>query len=138
MTELTIEQAGALAPLVTAEDGRARVAAGAVLIDVRSEAGRLSGGELGGAIVVGKDEVAAKLGVDSPSRVREVDSTGTAIVVVCGSVRGSGPVAAQLIAWGYSDVVHVEGGFPAWEAAGFPTGTPAADGVSPTQVGSAR
>ena len=138
MAELTIEQAGALAPLVTAIDGAQRVASGAVVIDVRSEAGRRSGGELIGAIVVGKDEVATKLGADSPDRIADVDSTTTPIVVVCGSVRGSGPVAAQLITWGYSNVVHVAGGFPAWREAGFPTGAAPSDVVSAVGVGSAR
>jgi rhodanese-related sulfurtransferase len=138
MAELTIEQAGALAPLVTASEGAERVAAGAVLIDVRSETGRQTGGELLGAIVVGKDEVASKLSVDSPDRIAAVDSTTTPVVVVCGSVHGSGPVAAQLIAWGYSNVVHVEGGFPAWKAAGLPTGAPATGEVAAAGVGPAR
>jgi rhodanese-related sulfurtransferase len=134
MAELTLEQAGALAPLVTAAEGAARVAQGAVLIDVRSEAGRRSGGALGGAVVVGKDEVAAKLAPDSSDRIPGIDSERTPIVVVCGSVRGSGPVAAQLVALGYSDVVHVAGGFPAWKEAGFPTGAPVTDEV-PSSAG---
>lgn len=54
MAELTIDQPGALAPLVTAADGGERVAAAAVLIDVRSEAARRSAGELtGGAPATG-------------------------------------------------------------------------------------
>ena len=121
MTELTIEEAGALAPLVTAVDGEARVAAGAVLIDVRSEAGRRAGGELSGAIVVGKDEVVAKLGVDSPDRIVDVDRQRRRSSLSAGR-RGSGPVAAQLITWGYTDVVHVEGGFPPGKKPGSPPG----------------
>ena len=45
-------------------------------------------------------------------------------MVVCGSVRGSGPVAAELRAKGFTNVVHVEGGFPAWKDAGLPTEAP--------------
>ena len=41
-TQLTIEAAGALAPLVTPDQVVARVDAGAVLVDVRSDAGRVS------------------------------------------------------------------------------------------------
>ncbi len=113
MSELTIQEAGALAPTVTPQQAAARVAQGALLIDVRSEGGRATAGPLPGALVVGKDEVEKKFGFESPERLSAVESAATPIVVVCGSVLGSGPVAAALIASGYTDVVQVEGGFPA-------------------------
>lgn len=119
MSELTIEQASSLAPTVTAQQAAAKVADGALLIDVRSEGGRSTAGPLPGAQVVGKDEVERKFGQDSPERLPAIESTATPIVVVCGSVLGSGPVAAHLIASGYTDVVQVEGGFPAWKDAGL-------------------
>lgn len=119
MTELTIDQAGALAPTVTATQAADKVRGGALLIDVRSEAGRASAGPLPAAEVVGKDQVEEKLGLDSPDRLTRIESADTPIVVICGSVLGSGPVAASLIAAGYTDVVQVEGGFPAWKAAGL-------------------
>jgi rhodanese-related sulfurtransferase len=65
-TQLTIEAAGALAPLVTPDQAAARVDAGAVLIDVRSAAAT---------------------------------------------------TVAPLIRRGFTDVVHVEGGVPAWKDA---------------------
>ena len=58
------------------------------------------------------------------TRHTPVVSLDTPIVVVCGSVRGSGPVAAELRAKGFTNVVHVEGGFPAWKDAGLPTEAP--------------
>lgn len=119
MTELTLEQASALAPTVTAVQAAAKVAGGALLVDVRSEAGRTSAGSLPGAEVVGKDEVDRKLGIDSAERLPQIESADTSIVVICGSVFGSAPVAAHLIAQGYTDVVQVEGGFPAWQEAGL-------------------
>ncbi len=122
MTELTIEQAGALAPLVTPSQGKERVAAGALLIDVRSAAGRAAAGPLVGAEVVAKDQVRQRFDLDSPDRLAGLRSRDTPIVVVCGSVAGSGPVAATLIDMGFTDVVHVDGGFPAWQDAGSPTG----------------
>ena len=125
MADLTLEEAGALAPLVSPAAAAALVEAGAVLIDVRSAAGRLSAGALTGAGVVGKDEVDARFAIGSPNAVPGVNSKNTPIVVVCGSVFGSGPVAARLIADGFTDVVHVEGGFPAWKHAGLPTEEPA-------------
>ena len=65
MSELTIEQASSLAPTVTAQQAAAKVAGGALLIDVRSEGGRTANGPLPGAQVVGKDEVEKKFGLDS-------------------------------------------------------------------------
>jgi rhodanese-related sulfurtransferase len=125
MSEITIKQAAALAPTVTAAEAARIVASGAILVDVRSAAGRDSSGSIPGATVVGKDEVGAKLGLDSADRLTQIQSAGTPVVVVCGSVRGSGPVAAQLIANGYTNVVQVDGGFPAWKEAGLPTEGPA-------------
>ena len=122
MAELTIEQAGAPAPLVTAAQGVERVAAGALLIDVRSDAGRAAAGPLVGADVVAKDQVRQRFGLDSPDRLAGLRSKDTPIVVVCGSVAGSGPVAAALTDLGFTDVVHVDGGFPAWQNAVSPTG----------------
>lgn len=110
MTELTIEQARALAPLVTAEEAVARVTAGALLIDVRSAAGRSTAGELAGATVVAKDEVTQRF---SPGAPTVLASPEQPIVVVCGSERGSGPVAVELLGLGFTDVVQVAGGFPA-------------------------
>jgi rhodanese-related sulfurtransferase len=119
MSELTIEQAAALAPLVSPQEATVRVAAGAVLIDVRSAAGRANG-LVPGAIAVAKDAVDARFAPGSSDPVAGVKSTATPIVVICGSVLGSGPVAEKLIAKGHTDVVQVEGGFPAWQEAGLP------------------
>lgn len=110
--ELTLEEAGALAPLVTAQDAARRVADGAVLIDVRSDAGRAEAGELPGARVVAKSRIATLDGL----------ALDTPVVLFCGSVRGSGPSAQALRERGFTNVVHVEGGFPALRAA---TGAPA-------------
>lgn len=39
---------------------------------------------------------------------------------MCSSIRGSGPVADQLREKGFTNVAHVDGGFPAWRDAGGP------------------
>jgi rhodanese-related sulfurtransferase len=99
--------------LVTAEEAIARVTAGAVLVDVRSAEGRAAAGELEGATVVAKSDVGRRFSLVSPDLIAAVTGPDTPIVVVCGSVRGSGPVAAELRGLGFTQVVHVEGGFPA-------------------------
>ena len=128
MPDLTLAEAGLLAPLVSPLQAAALVESGAVLIDVRSDAGRLSAGALPGATVVAKDDVQSRFDLASPGAV--TSSKTTPVVVV----RGSGPVAARLIADGFTDVVHVEGGFPAWKQAGLPTGSPAVE-ASPSGRG---
>jgi rhodanese-related sulfurtransferase len=114
---LTLAEAGALAPLEPVEEARQRVLSGAVLIDVRGTASAARDGAVEGAIAVDRNALEAEFGLDSPTRHPEVTDHDTPIVVVCGSVRGSGPVAADLIAQGFRNVVHVEGGFANWQAA---------------------
>ncbi|MTD16636.1 sulfurtransferase [Nakamurella sp. YIM 132087] len=124
--DLSLDDAGALAPLVSAQEAADRIAAGAFLVDTRSEAGRSANGEVPGATVIDRFQVDALFDADSPTRLPQVTGPDTPIVVLCGSVRGSGPVAAALIAKGFTDVVHVEGGFPAWKDAGLPADPPVA------------
>ncbi|WP_432513242.1 rhodanese-like domain-containing protein [Kineococcus sp. SYSU DK001] len=112
------------APLVDAGTAGRAVAGGALLVDVRSDAGRAAHGALPQAVVVGKDEVGPRFTLGGPRALPQLTGLDQGIVVVCGSPAGSGPVAAELLAAGFTDVVHVEGGFPAWEAAGLPTAEP--------------
>ncbi|GLK99300.1 hypothetical protein GCM10017581_010410 [Dactylosporangium matsuzakiense] len=107
------------APLVSAAEAGRRVEAGAVLIDVRSAPRRAADGTVPGALIVDRNHLSAEFGPDSPHR-------GRPVVVVCGSVNGSGPVAAALLGRGFGDVVHVDGGFAAWAEAGLPTSPPTA------------
>jgi rhodanese-related sulfurtransferase len=76
--------------------------------------------------VVDKATVDSAFDIGSDTHLPAVTSLDTPVVVICGSVLGSGPSAAALLAKGFRDVVHVEGGFPAWKAAGLPAEEPAA------------
>lgn len=125
--DLSLEEAGALAQLVTPSDAATRVADGAFHIDVRSEAGRTTAGTIPGATTVDRNELDVLFDQSSEQKLAAAKSLDTPIVVSCGSVRGSGPVAAVLREKGYTDVVHVEGGFDGWKQAGLPTDPPAAD-----------
>src|SRR3954447_22730593 len=122
---LSLEEAAALAPAVSPQDAAERVAEGAFLLDVRSEAGRSRTGAIPGATVGDRYAIDDEFDLAAATRHAPVVSLDTPIVVVCGSVRGSGPVAAELRAKGFTNVVHVEGGFGAWKEAGLPTEAPA-------------
>jgi len=106
--------------LLTAAEGAEWVRGGAVLIDVRSLPTRERVGGIAGAIVVDRERLPALFGADSPERLTEVHSDEHPIVVVCGSVAGSQPVADWLLEHGHTFVAHVDGGFDAWKAAGQP------------------
>jgi len=109
-------------PLQSAADAGAKVADGALLVDVRSAAGRASHGDIPGATLADRTDLDALFGPASAPAV----SLDTPVVVVCGSENGSGPVAEALAARGYTNVSHVAGGFPAWRDAGLPSTVPAA------------
>lgn len=91
----------------TAADARDRIEKGALLIDVRSDAGRAASGAIEGATVVLKEDVAAF--AETLDKTREV-------VIFCGTTAGSGPVADYLDEHGFTAVSHVEGGFEALSA----------------------
>ncbi|MET0811646.1 MAG: rhodanese-like domain-containing protein [Microbacterium sp.] len=109
------------APLITAEEAAQRAAAGALVIDVRSDAGRARDGVIPGSVRGDRDNLDAQFLIDSPEKLAEVTEWNQDIVIVCGSIRGSGPVAEQLREKGFTNVAHVDGGFPAWKESGAPT-----------------
>jgi rhodanese-related sulfurtransferase len=109
------------APLITAEEAARRAASGALVIDVRSDAGRGRNGVIPGSVRGDRDDLDAQFLIDSPEKLAEVTEWDQDIVIVCGSIRGSGPVAEALRAKGFTNVAHVDGGFPAWKESGAPT-----------------
>lgn len=112
---------GPLEPaLVPPSLAAAAVAGGALLFDVRSAPTRDRQGGLPQALLADRTRVAEQFGLDSPDRFPAVTSLDQPIVVICGSENGSRPVAEELVAQGFTNVVHVAGGFPAWAAAGLP------------------
>lgn len=116
---------GTTAPLVPAALAAAAVAGGALLVDTRSDAGRDSAGGLPQAVRADRTRIAEQFDLESPDRLPGVTGHDQSIVVICGSINGSQPVADELLALGFTSVVHVDGGFPAWKAAGLPTTPPA-------------
>ena len=92
----------------TAAAARERVDGVALLIDVRSDAGRAAAGAIEGATVVLKEDVAA---------FAATLDTDREVVIFCGTTAGSGPVADYLDEQGFTAVSHVEGGYEALAAA---------------------
>ncbi|MFK4637852.1 rhodanese-like domain-containing protein [Paenarthrobacter histidinolovorans] len=120
--------------LITAEEAAKLIEEGALLIDVRSEGGRASTGAVPGAVVVNREHVEEDFNPESAHRLVQVSGTDQKIVVFCGSVNGSRPVAQKLEVLGYANAVHVDGGFPALRDAGVPTTGPTAPPAETTQA----
>ena len=102
-------------PPLSPESARALIDRGALLVDVRSDAGRASAGTVPGALVVAKSDVIA---------FAEEHDPGRDIVVFCGSIEGSGPFVDYLAAQGFTGVAHVDGGFDALAGQGVPIDRP--------------
>ncbi|MEI2276008.1 rhodanese-like domain-containing protein [Paenarthrobacter ilicis] len=115
--------------LITADAAAKLIEEGALLIDVRSEGGRASTGAVPGAVVVNREHVEEDFSLESAHRLPQVTGKDQKIVVFCGSVNGSRPVAQKLQVLGYANAVHVDGGFPALRNAGVPTTGPTAPPV---------
>ena len=113
MTDTTTTSDLLVSPAIAA----AAVERGARFIDVRSDGFRARTGGLPQAEIIAKDRLDEAFADAADTRP---------IVVICGSINGSGPVADQLVAKGFANVVHVDGGFAAWKDAGLLT-TPATD-----------
>ncbi|WP_407727585.1 rhodanese-like domain-containing protein (plasmid) [Rhodococcoides fascians] len=92
------------------------VSDGGMLIDVRRVATREEAGVINGAISVLKPDVTIRFGSGGDLEHAARDRP---IVVFCTSEGGSGPVVEQLAAMGFTPVVHVSGGYPAWRGAGL-------------------
>jgi rhodanese-related sulfurtransferase len=99
-------------PEVDIEEGRRRVDAGAVLLDVR-EADEWQAGHAQAAQWIPMGELATRQG--------EIP-TGRDVVVICRSGARSGRVTEALVRAGH-DAVNLAGGMQAWRSAGLPVVT---------------
>lgn len=111
-------------PLLTPEEAAARVADGALLLDVRREATRRDVGTVAAAVPIDREQLDRDFGAGSPDRLPESADPARPVVLFCSSERGSGPIAEKLIELGFTDVSHVLGGFTAWKEQGLPTVEP--------------
>jgi rhodanese-related sulfurtransferase len=105
----------AVAP-ITQEEVLARLGSGqdTVVLDVRT-AQEFAAGHVPGAINIPHDQVEARIGELEHARDRE-------IVVYCRTGRRSDLALQILAARGFSKLLHLEGDYLAWQAAGRPVG----------------
>ncbi|WP_308121091.1 rhodanese-like domain-containing protein [Paractinoplanes bogorensis] len=100
---------------------RAAVAAGALLIDTRTDIQRRQQGSLPGAIVIDRTVLEWRLDPAYPHRIPEATAYDRTIVVACRQGYSSSLAAASLRAVGLTNATDLAGGVEAWLAAGLPT-----------------
>jgi uncharacterized zinc-type alcohol dehydrogenase-like protein len=107
--------------LISATEAADRVAAGALIVDVRPERFLADEGRNALATWVDRKNMDAYFTAGGANYLgSELADPDREIVVVCGSIKGSAPMAQWLLENGYTNVSHVDGGFAAWREAGLP------------------
>ena len=109
---------------LTPQEALAAQAAGALLVDTRSERDRVAEGAIPGAIVIERTVLEWRLDPASATSLPEA-SYDAHVVIVCSDGYSSGLAAATLQDLGIAKATDVIGGFRAWKIAGLPV-SPAA------------
>ncbi len=96
------------------------MASGALLVDTRSEAQRLAGGEIPGALVIERNVLEWRLDPTSPWRIPQATDHEVRVMVICAQGFSSTLAALSLKDLGLRNATDVAGGFEAWQASGMP------------------
>jgi rhodanese-related sulfurtransferase len=112
---------------VTPHEAADRIAAGALLVDIRPAAQRRQEGEVPGALVVERNVLEWRFDPSSDARLPEATGYDLEVIVLCSEGYTSSLAADALRSLGLWRSADVIGGFRAWAAAGLPTtGVPTA------------
>jgi rhodanese-related sulfurtransferase len=103
---------------LTPEEALAAQAAGALLVDTRSERDRATEGAIPGALVVERTVLEWRLDPSSATALPEA-SYDAHVVVVCNDGYSSSLAAATLQDLGIARATDIIGGFRAWKSAGM-------------------
>jgi rhodanese-related sulfurtransferase len=106
---------------VTPHEAAARVARGAVLVDIRPAAQRAREGEVPDALIVERNVLEWRFDPLSDARLPEATGYDVDVVVLCSEGYTSSLAADALRSLGLHRATDVVGGFLAWERSGLPT-----------------
>jgi rhodanese-related sulfurtransferase len=101
-------------------EAHAAAAAGALLVDTRTEVQRREQGEVPGAVVIDRTVLEWRLDPAGEHRIPEATGPDLQVVVLCRQGYSSSLAAASLRAVGLPRTTDVVGGVEAWAAAGLP------------------
>jgi rhodanese-related sulfurtransferase len=100
------------------------VAAGALLVDIRSDAERERDGLVPGALFVPRNVLEWRCDPASDHRDERLCDSDRRLIVMCDGGYQSSLAAANLQRLGLVDATDLAGGFQAWRAAGLPVDRP--------------
>ena len=109
---------------LTAAQADAERAAGALLVDTRTESQRRAEGDIPGALVIDRTVLEWRLDPTSASHIAEATDHQVRVIVLCAQGYSSSLAAASLLDLGLVNATDVIGGFEAWEAARLPIAKP--------------
>jgi rhodanese-related sulfurtransferase len=98
----------------------AAVAAGALLVDLRSHDERAASGVIPGSLHIPRSVLEWRLDPASPHRNPAAADLSRELILVCADGYSSSLAAVSLQELGHRRVADVVGGFRAWQAAGLP------------------
>ncbi len=110
------------------EQTAAALAAGAVLIDIRTDAQLRRDGWVPQALLIERNVLEWRLDPASAARLPQAPGLDDQVVIMCDEGYTSSLAAASLRQLGFGRATDADGGFQAWRAAGLPavSGDPAA------------
>jgi rhodanese-related sulfurtransferase len=106
---------------VTPHEAAVRVAAGALLVDIRPAAQRAREGEVPGSLIVERNVLEWRFDPASDARLPQAAGYDVDVIVLCSEGYTSSLAADALRSLGLHRATDVVGGFLAWAAAGLPT-----------------
>ena len=106
---------------VTPREAAARIADGALLVDIRPAAQRAREGEVPGSLIVERNVLEWRFDPVSKARLPQATGYDVDIIVLCSEGYTSSLAADALRSLGLHRATDVVGGFHAWAAAGLPT-----------------
>ena len=109
---------------LTAAQADAERAAGALLVDTRTESQRRAEGDIPGALVIDRTVLEWRLDPTSASHIAEATDHQVRVIVLCAQGYSSSLAAASLLDLGLVNATDVIGGFEAWQAARLPITKP--------------
>ena len=116
-----LEHARAQLDRLTPAQALAEQRAGALLVDVRTQAHRAASAELPGALVIDLTVLPWRLDPSYEWRIPEATDWDTRYVLICRHGFSSSLAAWNLRQLGLSRATDVIGGYEAWAGAGLPT-----------------
>jgi rhodanese-related sulfurtransferase len=105
---------------VSVEEAHAEQAAGALLVDIRSEVQRARDGEVPGALWFPRNALEWRADPESGASDPRIARPDARLLLLCDEGYQSSLAAATLRELGFARVGDVIGGFQAWRAAGLP------------------